>query len=109
MNRKQLMTQNLIFVFVAAIIILILGFLVISRLEFLVKQINLSLKVGPMTTTEQSFNLDGLEAIKNKLPFSPIEITPIPTSTSTIPFSTSTIPFSTTTEPTIFPEILLEP
>lgn len=100
-NRQQLLIQNLIFIFVAVIIILILGFIIISELEFLVKQINSSLKVNHGTPETTSFNLDGLEAIKEKLPAFIPEISPTPTSTSTNSFATSTNEFSSSTEPVI--------
>jgi hypothetical protein len=96
MNRKQLLIQNLIFVSIAVMIILILGFIVISNLGFLVEQINLSLRVRPTMTEEKSFDLEGLEAIKSKLPMFSPEVSPIPT-------STSTLEVVATTTPTVFP------
>jgi hypothetical protein len=105
MNRQQLLIQNLIFVFIAVIIILILGFIIISELKFLVDQINLSLKANHGSSEVTSFNLNGLDLVKNKLPAFVPEITPIPNSTSTDPFATSTISVSTSTMPTILPEV----
>ncbi len=105
MNRQQLLIQNLIFVFIAVIIILILGFIIISELKFLVGQINLSLKVNHGNSEVTSFNLNSLNLVKNKLPAFVPEITPSPNSTSTDPFATSTIPVSTSTMPTILPEV----
>jgi len=107
MNRRQLLIQNLIFVFVAVIIIIILGFLVISNLTFLVDQINLSLRVKSGSSEVNSFNLTGLEAIKGKLPALTPEISPTPISTSTNSFATSTEELSTTTQPIITPDNLL--
>ena len=102
MNRRQLLVQNLIFVSIAVMIILILGFIVISNLGFLVEQINLSLKVRPTITEEKSFNLEGLEAIKSKLPMFSPEVSPMP-------ISTSTLEVVATTTPTILPENLIIP
>lgn len=102
MNRKRLATQNLIFVLVAVIIIIILCFVVVSNLSFLVKQINLSLRAGNHPSQEQSFDLKGLEAIKNKLPFvSTMTPTPMPTEMSASA-ATSTLEMATTT-PTVLP------
>lgn len=102
MNRKKLATQNLIFVLVAVIIIIILCFVVVSNLSFLVKQINLSLRVGNRLSEEQSFDLKGLEVIKNKLPFVST-ITPTPTPTEMLgSTATSTLEMATTT-PTALP------
>lgn len=108
MNRQQLLIQNLIFVFIAVIIILILGFIIISELKFLVGQINLSLKVNHGNSEVTSFNLNGLNSVKNKLPVFVPEITPNLISTSSLPFSTSTTPVSTSTMPTISPEVPTE-
>lgn len=102
MNRRQLLIQNLIFISIAVIIILILGFIVISNLGFLVEQINLSLKIRPTTTEEKSFNLDGLEAIKNRLSTPSPEISPIP-------MSTSTPAVVATTTPTVLPSASVLP
>ncbi|HPT40545.1 MAG TPA: hypothetical protein PLQ44_03015 [Candidatus Paceibacterota bacterium] len=102
MNRKKLATQNLIFILVAVIIIIILCFVVVSNLSFLVKQINLSLRVGNRLSEEQSFDLKGLEVIKNKLPFVST-ITPTPTPTEMLgSTATSTLEMATTT-PTALP------
>jgi len=102
MNRKQLLIQNLIFVSIAVMIILILGFIVISNLGFLVEQINLSLRVRPIITEEKFFDLEGLEAIKSKLPMFSPEVSPIPT-------STSTLEVVATTTPTVLPETSILP
>ena len=96
MNRQQLLIQNLIFIFVAVIIIIILGYLVTSNLTFLVEQINLSLRAKSGNSGAESFNLQGLESIKGKLSALAPEISPTP-------IATSTTPFSTTTESTIMP------
>jgi hypothetical protein len=102
MNRKKLATQNLIFVLVAVIIIIILCFIVVSNLSFLVKQINLSLRAGSHLPEEQSFDLKGLDAIKDKLPFvSTTTPTPVPTDMSASA-STSTPEMATTT-PVVLP------
>ena len=102
MNRKKLATQNLIFVLVAVIIIIILCFIVVSNLSFLVKQINLSLRAGSRLPEEQSFDLKGLDAIKDKLPFvSTTTPTPVPTDMSASA-STSTPEMATTT-PVVLP------
>ena len=102
MNRKKLATQNLIFVLVAVIIIIILCFIVVSNLSFLVKQINLSLKAGSHLPEEQSFDLKDLDTIKDKLPFvSTATPTPVPTDMS-VSAATSTPEMATTT-PVVLP------
>jgi len=99
-NRQQLLIQNLIFIFLAVIIILLLGFIIISELDFLVNQINMGLRVNRGTSELTSFNLEKLDLIKEKLPDFIPEI-------SSTPISTSTIPVATSTETTVLPEIPL--
>jgi hypothetical protein len=99
MNRKQLLTQNLIFVIIAVIIIIILTIVVISNLTFLLDKINKSLKVFGTGEQIPSFNIGGLDMIKDKLTTPTPEISPTPNSTSTAPVISS---FATTT-PSIFP------
>ena len=107
MNRQQLLIQNLIFIFIAVIIIIILGYLVISNLAFLVEQIDLSLRVRSGDSKVQSFNVEGLESIKGKFPILSPGTSPASIAISTIPFSTNTeliiTPTATPLSETILP------
>jgi hypothetical protein len=121
-NRKKLNKQNLIFSIIAVIIILLLIVIVISSLTLLIKQINLSFKPSSPSNAIEQFDINGFEAIKNKIPgYVELSPTPSPTvesavvdvSTTTlivVPSASSTLEVTPTSsfKPTITPISTLE-
>lgn len=72
-HHQGLKRQNLIFIIIVVIIITGLGFLTIKSISFLVKGINIILKVErQFSGTTSNFDFSSFEKIKEKLP----ELTP---------------------------------